>query len=100
MVFSPRVTPIYCNPYFGDPQNGAPNFGKPPYENSIIDVDHALLASSAREVLQARAPPWSGPVRTEILCSCFLKHWSNIGVILGIMEKNMETTMLGRVILG
>ena len=24
-------TPIYYSPYYGDPQNATPNFGKPPY---------------------------------------------------------------------
>ena len=28
---SPKWTPIYYNPYYGDPQKCTPNLGKPPY---------------------------------------------------------------------
>ena len=33
---TPISTPIYYSPYFGDPQQGAPNFGKPP--NKVLGL--------------------------------------------------------------
>ena len=35
VVVSPNNgTPIYYGPYYGDPQKGTPNFGKPPGRTS------------------------------------------------------------------
>ena len=42
---TPIQTPIYYGPYYGDPQNGTPNFRKPPY------YDYKRLSENNRGLL-------------------------------------------------
>ena len=52
---NPIYTPKYYNPYSWDPQNGTPNFGKPPYQ--LLQDYLAILHERASQSKKARL--WS-----------------------------------------
>ena len=43
----PNIDPIYYSPYYWDPQNGTPNFGKTLYVDDYADFRDPQLHSSS-----------------------------------------------------
>ena len=50
---SPIWTPIYYSPYYGDTQNGTPNFRKPPYLGPNVGIWEPLFWALSRDYIPA-----------------------------------------------